>query len=75
MISVLANFAGIFWFYAQINRLAKGKAPSVRLSPLRGLVEIMLSENANMARRRRWLVDGATIEAAKPTPVIRRKAA
>jgi len=75
MIGVLANFAGIFWFYAQLNRIAKGAAPNVRLSPLRGLVEIMMADNANLARRRRWLQVRGPIEEPKQTRQAPRKAA
>ncbi len=75
LLGVLANFAGIFWFYAQINRLAKGTAPSLRLSPLRGLIEIMLADRANLARRGRWLKDRAPIGEATPKGVSRKKAA
>jgi len=75
LIGVLANFAGIFWFYAQLNRIAKGKAPNVNLSPLRALVEIMLADNANLGRRRRWLQNRAPIKDAGPALVAPRKAA
>jgi len=55
VLGMLANFAGIYWFYAQLYRLAKGKAPDVKLWPPRALFEVMTTENGILARRRRWL--------------------
>ena len=68
LLGVLANFAGIYWFYAQLNRLGKGKAPDIKLWPPRAMVEVMMAENANLARRRRFQQSEAALVADKPTP-------
>jgi 2,4-dienoyl-CoA reductase-like NADH-dependent reductase (Old Yellow Enzyme family) len=52
-IGMLANFAGIYWFYAQLYRLAKGAPPNTALWPLRALVEVMAAENGILGKRRR----------------------
>jgi 2,4-dienoyl-CoA reductase-like NADH-dependent reductase (Old Yellow Enzyme family) len=72
MLGVLSNFAGIFWFYAQLNRLAKGRAADVKLWPPRAMVEVMMSGNAILARRHRWLnASAATSEAPSPERLAR----
>ena len=40
LIRTLVSFAGMHWFYAQIYRHGRGKAPALRLSPLRALLEV-----------------------------------
>ncbi|MDE3175825.1 MAG: NADH:flavin oxidoreductase, partial [Pseudomonadota bacterium] len=68
LLGVLANFAGIYWFYAQLNRLGKGKAPNVKLWPPRAMVEVMLAENANLGRRRKFLQSEAAVVNDAPPP-------
>ena len=80
LLGVLANFAGIFWFYAQLNRLAKGKAADVKLWPPRAMVEVMMSDNAILARRHGYLRTDAAKVSDAPSPekiarVMRRNAA
>jgi 2,4-dienoyl-CoA reductase-like NADH-dependent reductase (Old Yellow Enzyme family) len=55
LMGMLANFAGIYWFYAQLYRLGKGKPANVNLWPPLALFEVMRTENGILARRRRWL--------------------
>ncbi len=71
MLGVLSNFAGIFWFYAQLNRLAKGKAADVKLWPPRAMVEVMMAGNAMLSRRQRWLQAAAPANAPSPERLAR----
>ncbi len=80
LIGVLTNFAGIYWFYAQVYRLAKGKPADVKLWPPRAMFEVMSTENGVLARRHRWLQSAASLaEAAvvekKPAVVASKQAA
>ena len=63
LIGVLTNFAGIYWFYAQLYRLAKGKTPDVKLWPPRAMFEVMTTENGVLARRHRWLHSAGSVAA------------
>jgi 2,4-dienoyl-CoA reductase-like NADH-dependent reductase (Old Yellow Enzyme family) len=64
LIGMLTNFAAIYWFYAQVYRLAKGKPANVKLWPPRAMVEVITTENSILGRRRRWLQKaGASVAA------------
>jgi hypothetical protein len=54
LIGVLSNFAGIYWFYAQLYRLGRGKAPNTKLWPPRAMLEVMRTEGRVLAKIRRW---------------------
>jgi len=69
LIGMLTNFAAIYWFYAQLYRLAKGKAANVKLWPPRAMFEVITTENAILARRRRWLQNAETSVETPPAEV------
>jgi 2,4-dienoyl-CoA reductase-like NADH-dependent reductase (Old Yellow Enzyme family) len=60
LVGMLTNFAAIYWFYAQLYRLAKGKTANVKLWPPRAMVEVITTENGILSRRRRWLQNAET---------------
>jgi len=60
LFGALANFAAIYWFYAQLYRLAKTKPANVKLWPPRAMFEVITTENAILGRRRRWLQNAET---------------
>jgi 2,4-dienoyl-CoA reductase-like NADH-dependent reductase (Old Yellow Enzyme family) len=70
-LGVLANFAGIYWFYAQLYRLGKGRDPNVKLWPPKAMAEVMLAENALLASRRRMARPALSAEAPSPERIMR----
>jgi hypothetical protein len=55
LIGALTNFAGIYWFYAQLYRLGGGKPTDTRLWPPRAMFEVVTTESKIIGDRRRWL--------------------
>ena len=64
LIGVLARFAGIFWFYAQVYRLGKGKPANTKLWPPRAMFEVIMTEKGLLARRRREQQKGSEATAS-----------
>ncbi len=70
-LGVLANFAGIFWFYAQLYRIAKGREPNVKLWPPKAMFEVTLTENKLLARRRRIAAPTPSADTPSPERIMR----
>ena len=50
LISVLTNFAGIYWFYAQIYRLGAGEAANTNLWPPRAMLKVYVDGKSDRRR-------------------------
>jgi len=64
LIGALTNFAGIYWFYAQLYRLGGGKPPNTTLWPPRAMLEVITTESKIIGNRRRWLQSAVPPRAA-----------
>ena len=53
LVRTLNNFAGIYWFYAQIYRAGRGEAIAHNLNPMMALLEVITTERRIFGERNR----------------------